>query len=301
MSNFPGLNMETERQMEARQRDRSRLEDLRHQWDRYRGVTIRVALALIVVLSIAAQFIPPLGDVLSRSRFLGTGLITAIVLIVFDALMSSDSGGSTGDTSLVLHRMSDLGDELQQTFANGVVELDIVAYSGETYLNVLEELFRDVLESGEKTNLRRLRIRMLLPDCTIKMPVPSLVGSDFEEDSDFKREIQERNVRTVRHFNSEAMKLRQLSVVEESSFDVRVHRFAPLFKYIIINNQTAFFALYPINPVRIRGLELWDYRGQQVRMVRCSRSTRSEREKLRSLREWFDVVWSGLSRPMPPP
>lgn len=285
--------------MDKRDSAADRLKDLRSFWHTHKTRVIRIILGTILVVVVLAQIIPPLGRLLSEGKFLGTGLAVGLALIVFDAILSPGPGvDSTGaDNSVVLQHFSDLRQHIRAAFSGGVVELDIAAYSSETFYNVISEFLQDVLDGRERPH--RLRIRLLLPDCTAPMAVPCRSDS-LREDPLYKEAIDERNTRFIGEFRGYFAHIRQRGLVTDADFTVRVHRLSPTFKMIIINRTTAFFGVYPIasTPVTIAGtsLDMWDFRGERTRMVGVQANGRAaDREVFDGLQQWFESVWANVS------
>jgi hypothetical protein len=256
-------------------------------------------LGALIALIILAQIVPSLGDLLTRAKFLGTGLIVALVLIVFDAILSpTPPSDSARDADLVLPHFADLRDPIRQAFTSGTVELDIAAYSGETFYSVLSEFFQDVLDG--RLRVRRLYIRLLLPDCAAPMAVPCDVDTLAEVPS-YKNAIEERNRRFIGEFRGYFLQFAQRGIVPDARFEVSLHRLSPLFKTVIINNDVMFIGIYPIaqTPVTLAGvdLQMWDYRGERVHMLGFAASGKAvEREQFVAVRQWFDSVWAHVAR-----
>ncbi len=200
----------------------------------------------------------------------------------------------------ILSHFTALREPLLRAFSDGTVDLDIAAYSGETFYSVLSEFLQDVLDG--RLPLRRLHIRLLLPDCAAPMAVPCDVDT-LDEVPAYKQTIEERNRRFVGEFRGYFLQIAQRQLVDDASFDVHLHRLSPLFKTVIINNNLMFLGFYPIaqTPVTLDGhdIRMWDYRGERVHMLGASAAgSKMEHEQFMAIRRWFDSVWAHMAPPL---
>jgi hypothetical protein len=274
-----------------------KLQELRAAYQSYRMKVVRLMLLLLLMLMVAAQLFPPVAEFVVQRKFFTFAVVLGVVLVLFDVLLSHDRAPEGSDASLVLPHFWALREHLEQAFESGVVELDIAAYSGETFYNVLSEFLGDVADGRRQP--RRLHVRILVPDCSAPMAIPCRMG-DLGEDASYRESIQVRNRRFAGLFRNYFDEIRQRAQLANPVCEIRVHGLAPLFKMIVINGTKGFFAFYPIAdtsvefPGEIR--HLWDYRGEQARFIGFSASGGSaERELLASLNEWFGTVWGNLS------
>jgi hypothetical protein len=275
-----------------------RLRAVQETWQRYKVTTIRVVLGLITIVVILAQFVPPIGDFLSRGRYLGTGLIVGMALIIFDAIVSPGlSTTASVDRSLALKSYNELGEYLGRAFQLGAVDLDIAAYSTETFHRLLSPLFRDVLEG--RIRLHHLSVRILIPDYALPMSLPSSVVTQ-REDPEYKQMIRNRSANYVALIEDDLERMSQNGIINDVRIEVRKHALLPLFKCAIVNNSTAFFGLYPIDrtPGSSRQSQMWDFKGERAPMIGApSQGNNLEVTLYQSLRGWFDSVWRNLSKP----
>ncbi len=273
-----------------------RLRIARAAWQKYKGALIRVLLLLLLCVSLLAQIFPSVAQFVSEKRYLSYAVIFALVLVLFDFVASPDSRLGEPD-GLVLGHFSDLRPHLRRAFTAEIIEIDIAAYSGETFYNVLSEFLRDVLEGRQRP--KRLHLRIAVPDCSDPMPVPSIVDT-LAEHAPYKASIQERNKRFAGEFRHYFSEISQYFPRMDAKVEIKVHRLSPLFKMMLINNERGFFGIYPITETHVtisdQEVQLWDYRGEQAHLIGVSRSAGSaERELFQQLGNWFDRVWRDLS------
>ncbi len=207
-----------------------------------------------------------------------------------------------GNPGVVLTHFSELREHISTAFHADVVELDIAAYSGETFYNVLSEFLAEVSEG--RLRPRRLHVRLLVPDCSQVLAVPCLTDTLAEDDA-YKISIQERNRRFAGVFLNYFEQIRSSGIVQDAHMEIRLHRLAPLFKMIMINHRVAFFGLYPIAKTDVafsgRLISLWDYRGERVRLIGLrTEGSILERDFFSCLKDWYGVVWNYLSQPLAP-
>lgn len=281
------------------EKDNGLLQRFRYIWTRYKIMLLRVVLFLLLAVSIAAAIVPGFGQFLANNQYWGFAIIVMVVLLLFDAIVSaSRPPEDMAHTGPVLTHFSELRKYVSQAFDSDVVELDIACYSGETFYNVLSEFLNDVAEG--KIRLRRLHIRLMVPDLSKPLAVPCLVDS-LEENDVYKTSIQERNRRFAGEFSNYFARIRQSGFVQDAHMEIRLHHLAPLFKMIIINHQLAFLGFYAIaeTPVTLgdHTVCLWDYRGERTRFVGLrTDGSMLQRELFTGLNDWYHVVWDNLTQ-----
>jgi hypothetical protein len=277
----------------------SALRSLQDAWGKYRIWATRALLVVILLITLLAQFLRPVQDLLDKGKYLGTGLVVAIVWIVFDTILSYGTVQPTvTDQSIVLGHYTDLREHLRKAFASDEVELDIAAYSGETVYHVLNEFLQSPPKDGP---LNRLSIRLLVPDTEASMAVPCLVGS-LDIDPTYMRDVRQRGIRIHRYFQGYQSNLAKEGITV--NIKTQIHHFSPIFKFVSINRTVGFFGIYRIEETpawqQDKQVEVWDYKGDKTHLVRVGRSGNAvERELYSALQGWFDTVWLHLSTAMP--
>lgn len=262
-------------------------------WQRQRLLVLRALILLIIGINLAAAAFPGVADFLDRQEHLSFAIVFLVVLLVFEALGERAATSRVEDRTRALGHYSELRPYLAQAFGTGIVDIDIAAYSSETFYSVLTEFFQGVV--GGTLPVRRLRIRLLVPDCTIPMAVPCVMDTR-REDPEYKRITIERNERFADQFETYEQAIRRRLPDADVRFETRTHPLSPLFKLIIINNVEGFFGIYPIEETHMGDMKLWDFRGERTRYVGMRMGgTRLEADMLESCRKWFDSVWNNLA------
>jgi hypothetical protein len=168
------------------------------------------------------------------------------------------------DRSIVLNQPNELDSYLRKAFQSGSVDLQIATYAGETFHLMLSRLFQDVLYG--QLRLYHLQVRLLLPDYDGPMAVPCIAEPRIEDverkaDEDeheyekrkkkivdaYKTRMKETASDRVRLWQNDITRIRRNGLVSDADLSVRRHELSPSYKFIIINNATAFFGLYPID------------------------------------------------------
>jgi hypothetical protein len=282
-------------------------ENLSEIWGKYKITAIKVFLALVAVVSFIAEFVPLVGNFLAEQRYLGAGLFSAIILILIDTMMSSAARPSAAaEQAEVLDHRTHLQEHIDKAFRSGKVELDIAAYSSETFYELLYGFLNNVLE--EETKLERLRLRLLLPDYSRPMGLPGKVKATDEdhvrEHPVYKGYLQKRNRNRIGYFVDYFRQFADGGIVKDVKFEVRVHPVPPLFKFIIINNDIVFEAKYPISETLYEYEEddgehrvlLWEFKGERATMIPTKREgSAADRIRFHETRKWFNTMWDDVA------
>jgi hypothetical protein len=272
--------------------------DIRELATRHRDRLFRAVLVALFLGLILAQIIPPLGDFVEQHDLFSKSMFLAVALVIFETVLTPREVTSTNDETVVLKHYSDLRPRLAAAFETGSVSIDVAGYSSETFYSVMSEFLAEVLR-GELL-VRRLQVRLLLPDCRQPMAIPCDTTT-LKENSEYKRLVIERADHFIDEFGSYFRQIAPLPFIEVATFEARVHDLAPLFKFVIINDREAFFGIYPLaeTPAHI-GTDtvlFWDYRGERAQMVGASSTGLAiERELLNNVRLWFNSVWESVAR-----
>lgn len=181
----------------------------------------------------------------------------------------------------------------------GEVAIDFAGFSGETLHGVIAEPL-DKIRAGRLTP-SALRIRILLPDLTVPVGLPSLAdGSDSPDVRKRAERITQRSTQAILDTVSE---LSTLGLVESASAQVRTFQTAPLFKLFLINGQEAFFGFYPVlkHSVAIQGepVEIFDPMGKDAVLFHYAISddeTAIDSQYVSQAQTWFDSVWDSVAK-----
>ena len=170
--------------------------------------------------------------------------------------------------------------------------MDIFAYTGETIFQIIT----NCLKKLDETNcpFRRLSIRLLLKDFSSRSEIP--YDKNLKENIKYREStISLSRVNMTTFLGSLRSHQSRLGSKIEICFVPRIYKLEPFHKGIIINNQIAYWALYPIvKGVRDSDPETWDYRGLEASFcdLKYDRSD-GESKIIRSISEWFNTIWGG--------
>jgi hypothetical protein len=277
---------------------RTSLARLDRAWDTLRLTLVRLLLLAVVAVSVVAQLVPPVANYIVDKKYVGFGVVVALAYLLFETVISSVTETPASDSLPVLRHFSDLRPVLREAFSEPEIELSIAAYSGETFYGVLSEFLLEIAEGQRRP--KKLNIKLLVPDCSAHMALPVLRGS-LSEDADYKAAIVDRNRRFAQEFRNYFRTISSRFPSITALMEVRMHRLAPLFKMVLVNNDRLFLAFYPIaeTDVLLAGetRQFWDYRGERASFIGFSRNgTDAEREMVSRMDAWFRVVWNNLSK-----
>lgn len=273
-----------------------KLDYLSDLWTKYKRLTIKVSFILIIIFLVLSQIFEPIQAYIVEKKQLGIAVLLAMMLIIFDAVASPKSQGSI-DTSIILNHFTEIKKYLKKGFKKSIVTIDIVAYTGETFYGVFTEIFQSIQQS--KLKPKKITLRILLPNCEIPMSVPCRVD-DLNEDLEFKQTC----INRARHFSIEFHdyfeRIKNENPNIDATIEIRRHRVSPLFKVININDEIAFFSIYPITETPFRGekekTNIWDYRGVKSTYIGArKKGSNSEKQLFSEIDSWFNIIWNGLS------
>lgn len=141
---------------------------------------------LFLVISLFAQIFPPIQAFVSSQKYMLLAIAGAMMYIIFDSIVSTPQK-SRFDQSVVAVHFTDLRPFLHTAFKQAVIEINIAAYSGETFYNLLTEFLQGVLNGIYKP--RRLYLRLIVPDCKAYMFVPCEVDN-LKVNEDYKNQFR---------------------------------------------------------------------------------------------------------------
>jgi hypothetical protein len=276
--------------------DRTEAQPVRELWARYKTTALKVLLAVTSVVLVLAQFVPNFGFFLERQKYLSIGVVIALLLLVLDTVLSPAAKAKEKSPRFpdTLAHTSDLSQLFPDLLHERRVTFDICSYSSETFYSVLTALL-DQIAAGQ-TNIRELRIRLLVPDCQAPMGIPCLVDTGKEVPA-YKRLLVQRSMRFIREFQNGVQRVNEAQPQVTAAFEARLHRLSPLFKFVILQEEVAYIGTYPIDrtPVLLGNREqmFYDFRGERAILARSAVNGASAGETVtfRSLTEWFESVW----------
>ncbi|MGW1958285.1 hypothetical protein ACWCPI_36990 [Streptomyces sp. NPDC001920] len=147
---------------------------LRRYQERFEPAVTRVLLAAVFAVGLTAQFVRPVGDALQDKAYLGGALLGLIGYVLYDAVKELSSSVRVPTLTLVNSRQ--LGSFVSEAFQARRVEISFLGYTGETLHHELYHRLEDLFDN--RGPIRKVVIRMLVPDFEKEMTVPSKVGED---------------------------------------------------------------------------------------------------------------------------
>ncbi|MFD8571035.1 hypothetical protein [Streptomyces sp. NPDC057694] len=235
------------------------LRALRRFQERFEPVAVRALLAAIFVTGLLAQFVKPVGDALEGKAFLGGALLSLVGYVLYDALRNLTESARVPAGAQVNSR--DLGSFVAEAFQARRVEISFYGYTGETLYNELYHRLERLADNPGPT--RRVVIRVMVPDFSRPMRVPSRVGPDDEpEDAPEFRDRAERRCQEYDQILSElAQGLTRIGRMDVTC-EYRVYQGPPVHKLCIFNRKRVLHGLYNVSTrMPLRGPEYYDPKG----------------------------------------
>ncbi|MEU6259040.1 hypothetical protein [Streptomyces sp. NPDC047043] len=163
---------------------------LKRYQDRFEPLVTRALLLGIFVTGLTAQFVKPVGDALEGKAFLGGALLSLVGYVLYDAVRELSSSVRVPSRALV--NSSQLGSFVSEAFHARRVEISFLGYTGETLYNELYHRLEDLFDSPGP--IRKVSVRMLVPEFGEPMTVPSRVGDDSRpvDDPVFRERMSQR-------------------------------------------------------------------------------------------------------------
>jgi hypothetical protein len=204
--------------------------------------------------------------------------------------------GSRPRDSRVLDK-DGLSTELRKFARAGELQLDVIAYSTETFRRPFASFFEAMSEADHPN--AAVSIRILLKDWTKFFAIPA--GKNSNEVQRYREVTAIRNEHASQGLWSFLHSMTQR--FENISFEFRLYSLDPFQKGILINRKTAYWNFYILAEGLQAGYEnVWDYDGQDVNLIEFRRDgSAAEARVVRSIGDWFDTIWSNdiLSREFP--
>jgi hypothetical protein len=264
-------------------------------WASYKITVLKVSLAIGAIVLVLAQLLPEVGNFLQRQLFLSVGAGLGLVLLVLDTLLSSPTNSPRESIHLArLQNTSELSQYFGELSKKRELRIDIASYSSETFYATFVGLLDSVAKGH--TSVRKITIRLLVPDCSRTLGVPRLLDTGRESPA-YNKLLVQRTQRFVDEFRNSFSMIRTQQPNIEADFAVRLHRLSPLIKFVIIQDEFAYYGLYPIDrtPVMISNQQqmFLDYRGERAALIRAEPESANDTEKATNeeLANWFDSVW----------
>jgi len=192
---------------------------------------------------------------------------------------------------------NDVVEEFRSFERNSNLMVDIFAYTGETIFKIITDFLKKLDETY--CPFRELRIRLLVKDLSSQSVIP--YDESLKENINYREStIEFSRVNMTTFLASLKSHQSRLGHKIKICFETKVYKLEPFHKGIIINNLSAYWALYPIvKGVRASDPETWDYRGLEASFCELKYG-RSDGESgiIHSISEWFNTIWdSPFSKP----
>lgn len=263
-------------------------------WETYKGIGLKVALAVGAGLVVAGQFVPQVGNWIADNKFLGAGYLLLLAFLLLDVVLTGrrpQIEQSQYPASLeYTGQISGLFPQLRQSKS---IKLQLASYSSETFYAALTPLLAEIANGS--TAARSVSLHLLVPDCSAPMGVPCLADSHRELPA-YKRILVQRTTRFIDEFENAFRRILASQPHVRLEFEVRQHHLSPVFKLAIIQDNLAYHGFYPVDrtPVDIGAKKqiFLDYRGERTVLVRSElRGPSGEEVMYNSLQSWYESIW----------
>ncbi|MCL7430156.1 ATP/GTP-binding protein [Streptomyces sp. YS415] len=229
-------------------------------WGRAESTVTKIVLAAVFALGLVAQFVKPVGDALQGKVYLGGALLTAVSYVLYSevqrlnvahTIQQETAQAMTGAVRQLEEELQRLNavlrprvvlsavqDEVRQTLeAGGTVQLAAMGFTGETFTlgvkSILQRLSRDPL--------RRVHLRVLVPDFTKKIEIPGQVDADGKA-SDAPRFREHLRRMVVEHERGLRAHIGRMAVAGQGTLTVefRVLHMSPSRRLYFINSDVVY-------------------------------------------------------------
>ncbi len=241
----------------------------------------------------------PSGPELSRRFEVARGTVTKALDMLRDEGLIVTRKGSGSFVRERTERPVGLRPHLEMAFAEPQVTVDFAGFSSETLHGVMQEPL-DRIRAG-RLRPKSIAVRLLLPDTSAPMAVPTLVDG-LQDDPvlrDRARGIALTNAAGIRH---SVEVLAELGLVETATVDVKVYRATSLFKLYVINRRDVFFGFYPLRErtlaVEGEARTFYDITGKDATLFHHAAGPDGESmgsQYVAQATTWFESVWSTVA------
>ncbi|MEV6285528.1 winged helix-turn-helix domain-containing protein [Kribbella sp. NPDC051770] len=191
---------------------------------------------------------------------------------------------------------------IEKAFERDVVRIDFAGLTGETLLGALEEPI-DRIRRGRITP-QSINIRMLLPDLTQPIAVPSRAGENPGDDPAVRARMAGIAHRSAGEIIQSVRELGELGLVPAVAVEARVVVGLPMmFKLYALNDEEIFFGFYPVveREVEIDGspVPTFDAVGKDTVLFHHTLSDNDQAtgsQYVDQARRWFDSLWGTLGQ-----
>ncbi|WP_425831208.1 hypothetical protein [Streptomyces fractus] len=258
---------------------------------RVEPTVVRVLLLVVFVTGLTAQFVTPLGNALEGKAYLVGALLSFVAFILYDALKELTAAARL--PARLEANSRNLGNFVADAFESRRVEISFFGYTGETLYNELYHRLERLQDAPGPT--RQVTIRMIVPDFSQPMNVPSKVGADgaAEDAPEFRRRIELKCQEYDQILTRLAAGLTRRGHVDVNC-EYRVIAGPPLHKLCIFNRKRVLHGLYDVSSkMSIEGPEYYDPKGYDTDLTVLAAERRPEDEP--AVGQWvkhFDDLWT---------
>jgi DNA-binding transcriptional regulator YhcF (GntR family) len=223
--------------------------------------------------------------------------IKAALRVLRDERLVVTRQGSGAFVRAQTERPVGLRPHIEAAFERAHVSIDFAGFSGETLHGILAEPL-DKIRAGRLTP-DSIRVRMLLPDLSVPMALPSLADTGADDPAVRERSKRIRQ-RAVDGIGDAARELAELGLVKSASAEARVYATSPMFKLYLLNGEEAFFGFYPVSEhsVTIKGesVPTFDPMGKDAILFHFTSSDdEGFGEYVEQARVWFESIWTTVA------
>jgi len=193
---------------------------------------------------------------------------------------------------------------VEAVFERQHVSIDFAGFSGETLHGALQEPL-DKIRAGQ-LRPRTIAIRILLPDLSVPVAIPSRAGDEPGDDPRVRKRSERIARRHVGAIIDSVQELADLGLVDSATAQARVFTGTPLFKLYILNCEEVFFGFYPVteHTVSVGGeaVPIYDAMGKDAVLFHhaADDDTTTGKQYVEQARTWFDSMWDTIAREWTP-
>lgn len=241
----------------------------------------------------------PSGPELAKRFGVARGTVTRAIDMLRDEGLIVTRKGSGSYVRERTERPVGLRPHLEMAFADQQVTVDFAGFSSETLHSAMQEPL-DKIRAG-RLRPESIAVRLLLPDTTAPMAVPTLVDGLADDPAlrDRARDIALTNAAGIKH---SVEVLAEMGLVEKATVEVKVYRATSLFKLYVLNHRDVFFGFYPLRErtlaVEGEARTFYDITGKDATLFHHAAGPDAESmgsQYVQQAMTWFDSVWSTIA------
>lgn len=208
-------------------------------------IAMRCVLLGIFLLGLAAQLFKPVGDALQGSVFVAGGLLSLVAYVLYDAIKDLTDGPRDGQGSSRFESPISRGELIKEAETGRAVDVRFIGYTGESIFEHMRGTLMRLSDSPGR--VQSVTFRMLTPDLSVPMRIPSKLNSDgtLSDDPEFRRYAERKTEDYASYLIFFARRLRESTRIRVS-LEFRTYPSMPNFQISLIGENAAFFAFYDI-------------------------------------------------------